>query len=249
MNGNEIRNFRPQKFNEVAGQLNQQRLIRIQDQLLTGHIPSALLIVGIYGYCKTSIARLIFRSLDCRNRDPITADPCGRCSDCRCCGNFYQGYGTPYRRFEYDCTTIGRPELIGIMNEHIFDNDAAIFLDEMHHLHEKFSQEPLLKFVEDFRGVLIAAVMQDRLTELIPPLRERFDVLQLTPPTEEEIVNYFVHRTAEWQIVAPLELIRYMVNQSGLSFRVCLRILGAAADQDGRSLTMRLINEMLNINS
>lgn len=249
MNGNEIRNFRPLKFNEVVGRENQQKLERIQHQLLKGRVPDPLLIAGIYGYCKTSVARLILRSLDCRSRDPVTADPCGLCHDCQCFGKYYHGYGTPFRRFEYDCTTIGRPEIISIMQEHAFDDDVAVFLDEIHHLHEKFSQEPLLKFVEDFDGILLAAIMEDRLGELIPPLRERFDVLKLIPPSEEEIVDFFLRKTSEWKIIAPPELIRLLVLESGLSFRVCLRVLGAAADRDDRTLTKRLIQEMLGIDA
>jgi hypothetical protein len=57
-------------------------------------------------------------------------------------------------------------------------------MDELHHLHEKLSQEPMLKFVEDFDGLLIAAIMEDRLGEVIPPLRERFEVIQVSPSPE-----------------------------------------------------------------
>lgn len=247
MDGDKIRKWRPSKFADVIGQQNRNRINRFQQQLLKGQLPDPVLIVGIYGYAKTSLARLLLKSLDCRSRDPVTADPCGQCVDCRCFGKFYHGYGTPYRRYEYDCTTLGRPEVIAIINEHRFETDEALFMDEFHHLHEKFSQEPLLKFVEDFDGVLIAAIMEDRLPELIPPLKERFDVLQLVPPTAAEMVALFRHKSSEWNIVAPLDVIEDLVAKSGLSFRICLKVFGAAADRPDRTLTRELINEMLNL--
>ena len=247
MNSNEIKKWRPARFADFAGQINQQRIRRIQQMVLKGLAPFSLLIVGVYGYAKTSLARLILLSLDCDSRDPVTADPCGKCQNCRCSGNYYHGYGAPFRRFEYDCTTLGRPEIIGIINEHIFDPDVAIFFDEIHHLHEKNSQEPLLKFVEDFDGIVLAAIMEDRLPELIPPLKERFEILQLVPPSEEEMVALFVRKLQEWGITAPLDVIRLLVRESGLSFRICLKVIGAAADRDDRTLTKRLVRDVLSI--
>ena len=247
MDGSNIRNWRPMKFIDIAGAENQRRIKRIQEQLLKGLVLFRLLIVGVYGYGKTSFVRLILRSLDCRNRDPATADPCGECVDCRCFGKFYQGYGTPFRRFEYDCTKLGRQAVISIIDEHFFDNDAAIFFDEIHRLHETMSQEPLLKFVEDFDGIVLAAIMEDRLPELIPPLKERFDVLNLTPPSEDEIVEFFLRKMPEWEIKGSSKLIRMLVRESGLSFRVCLKVLGAAADRDDRTVTRQLVQDMLGI--
>lgn len=250
MNGDEIRRWRPQRFADLVGAQNQQRIQHIRQQILRkGRIADPLLIVGIYGYAKTSLARLILLSMDCRQRDLETADPCGQCADCRCSGKFYHGYGWPYRRFEYDCTRLGRPDILALIDDHVFETKEAIFFDELHHLHDRHSQEPLLKFIEDFDGVVIGAIMEDRLPELIPPLQERFQVLQLTPPTEGEMVDFFWGKLSEWQLTARKDDLKDLVIRSGCSFRVCLKVLGAAADRDDRTLDRRLIDEMLNSGS
>ena len=92
MDGDKIRKWRPTKFADVIGKQNQNRIHRFQQQLLKGRLPDPVLITGIYGYAKTSLARLFLKSMDCRSRDPVTADPCDQCVDCQCFGKFYHGY-------------------------------------------------------------------------------------------------------------------------------------------------------------
>lgn len=247
MDSEQIRKWRPNRFSEIAGSVNQRRLGRIQRKLLEGRLPTPLLLVGIYGYGKTSIVRLMLKSLCCKNRDPITADPCNDCQWCRCFGPYYHGYGEPYRRYEYDCTSLSRGELIGVLNEHRFSNDEVLFMDELHHLHEKLSQEPMLKFVEDFDGLLVAAIMQDRLQEVVPPLRERFEVVQVCPPNEEEITEFFGKMGKVWDVAASKDVLKYMVKESGSSFRFGIKAHAAAADEPGRILTKELVQDMLGL--
>jgi replication-associated recombination protein RarA len=120
-------------------------------------------------------------------------------------------------------------------------------MDELHHLHEKLSQEPMLKFVEDFDGLLIAAIMEDRLGEVIPPLRERFEVVQVSPPEEEEMVEFFATMGDVWNVHAKRDVLKFMVKESGKSFRFGIKAHAAAADEPDRTLTKTLIQDMLGI--
>jgi len=246
MDANDLRQWRPTKFSDFAGKKNQRRLARIQQPLLQGRLPSPLLLVSVYGYGKTSLARLSMKSLCCENRDPITADPCHKCQQCICYGLHYNGYGDPYRRFELDCTRHGRSELMEELNKHYFDQDKAIFMDEIHCLNDKTCQQVLLKFIEDFRGLFVAAIMEDRLNELIPPLQERLEILQLVPPSVDEMVDFFCLKAPEWKIQAGEVVIRSMVEKTNRSFRASLRILSTAAARDS-VLTDDLIREVLNM--
>ena len=172
MSPEEIRRWRPARFAHFIGSRNRPAIERLQREVLRGCIPSPLLFVAPFGFGKTSLARLLMLALNCQRRDLVTGDPCGDCEQCRHQrSRHYNGYGSPFRRFEIDCTQFGRKDVLELTAEHWFDHDVVLFLDEIHHLHEKNSQEALLKFVEDFRGLIIAAVMADRYVELIPPLR------------------------------------------------------------------------------
>ena len=72
------RKWRPQLFSEVIGQEN---LIKtIQNSLSSGRIPHAFLFSGVRGVGKTTTARIIAKSLNCRN--PEGLEPCNKCSSC-----------------------------------------------------------------------------------------------------------------------------------------------------------------------
>lgn len=244
MTPDDIRHWRQTRFADFSGARNRRRIRRVQRTLLQGRLPSPLLLLGVYGYGKTSLARLMIKSLNCKNRNPKTADPCNTCSQCQFSGLYYNGYGYPYRRLEYDCTIPSRTEWIAELGQLIFEPETVMFLDEFHHIGDTLGQEPLLKFVEDYKGLFVAAIMEDRPEEVMPPLRERFEIIHLTAPTTDEMVEFFESKAPEWEIQATDDVLRFMVENTGKSFRISLKILAEAAEGDG-ILTIEMIRDIL----
>ncbi len=72
------RRWRPQTFEEVAGQTHVTTTLG--NGLRAGKLSHAILLAGPRGVGKTSIARILARSLNC-DEGP-TLKPCGRCSSC-----------------------------------------------------------------------------------------------------------------------------------------------------------------------
>ncbi len=73
------RKWRPQNFDEVVGQPHVARILR--NAVLSGRIAHAYLFTGARGVGKTSVARILARSLNCVRE--LSASPCGECSNCR----------------------------------------------------------------------------------------------------------------------------------------------------------------------
>ncbi|HET8975013.1 MAG TPA: DNA polymerase III subunit gamma/tau [Solirubrobacterales bacterium] len=73
------RRHRPQSFSEVVGQ---QHVVRtLSNAVESGRVHHAYLFVGSRGTGKTSMAKILARSLNCVNGPTLT--PCGECESCR----------------------------------------------------------------------------------------------------------------------------------------------------------------------
>jgi DNA polymerase-3 subunit gamma/tau len=72
------RKWRPQKFDDVVGQLQVTRTLR--NALKSGRLAQAFVFAGPRGVGKTTTARILARALNCVNGP--TADPCGTCDAC-----------------------------------------------------------------------------------------------------------------------------------------------------------------------
>src|SRR3954467_4979028 len=73
------RKWRPRSFAELSGQEHVMRALT--NALGTGRVHHAFLFTGTRGVGKTTIARILAKSLNCETG--MTATPCGKCSACR----------------------------------------------------------------------------------------------------------------------------------------------------------------------
>jgi DNA polymerase-3 subunit gamma/tau len=73
------RKWRPRTFGELAGQ--QHVLRALVNALNSGRLHHAFLFTGTRGVGKTTIARILAKSLNCEKG--VSAEPCGQCSACQ----------------------------------------------------------------------------------------------------------------------------------------------------------------------
>lgn len=72
------RKYRPDNFKETIGQEHIKTVL--ENALITGKVSHAYLFSGPRGTGKTSLARIIAKSLNCKDRKD--ANPCGKCNIC-----------------------------------------------------------------------------------------------------------------------------------------------------------------------
>src|SRR5687767_1405129 len=73
------RKWRPRNFGELAGQEHVMRALT--NALVTGRVHHAFLFTGTRGVGKTTIARILAKSLNCETG--VRSEPCGVCAACR----------------------------------------------------------------------------------------------------------------------------------------------------------------------
>ena len=74
------RKWRPQTFAEVVAQPHVVRAL--QNAIRLERLPHALLLTGSRGVGKTTIARLIAKTINCKNQNPDNIEPCNDCFMC-----------------------------------------------------------------------------------------------------------------------------------------------------------------------
>ncbi|MBI5569184.1 MAG: DNA polymerase III subunit gamma/tau [Desulfomonile tiedjei] len=75
------RKYRPTTFSEVVGQ---DHVIKtLVNSILSGRVAHAFLFCGVRGVGKTTVARILAKSLNCTSRGEGDANPCNQCTNCR----------------------------------------------------------------------------------------------------------------------------------------------------------------------
>ncbi len=124
------RKYRPTTFSEVVGQ--EHVITTLKNSVLSGRVAHAFLFCGVRGVGKTTVARILAKSLNCTGRSHDNADPC---CDCPSCKEISGGYSVDVQ--EIDGASHTSVDNIREINENIkyppvSSNYKIIIIDEVH---------------------------------------------------------------------------------------------------------------------
>ncbi len=168
------RKYRPQTFDEVIAQEHVTRTLK--NALLSGRIGSGYLFCGPRGTGKTSVARILAKSINC-DKGP-TPEPCGECDSCKTIG----GDGSLDVR-EIDAASNTGVDDVRVLRENIRYGPSAknrkriYIIDEVHRLSGP-AFDALLKTLEEpppHAMFIFATTDPQKVPDTIHSRTQRFD--------------------------------------------------------------------------
>jgi replication-associated recombination protein RarA len=247
MTPNEIKTWRPPTWSDFLGAANRPLIQRLQRAAIRREPPRPLLVVAPYGVGKTSLARHLMAAFCCEH--PLASgDPCHECWECTHHGSEHNGEGYAFAHWELDCTRY--TDVSGVrkvIQEIEAESKVAVFWDEFARLRVESAQALLLKPTEDVRGIWIVATTEDHYRRMDAQLFERFRKIWLTIPTVNELVDGFMLLLPTFGVLTSRDMIERMVRGTQRSFRSCLDILAAAAENENRTLDLATLEEFLSL--
>jgi DNA polymerase III subunit gamma/tau len=178
------RRHRPQAFDEVVGQEHVVRTLR--NAVERDRVHHAYLFVGSRGTGKTSVAKILARSLNCVNGPTVT--PCGECESCRTIAA-----GTSLDVIEMDAASNRSVDDIRDLRERVGYAPAAgrwkvYILDEAHMLTRE-AWNAFLKTLEEPPANTVFVLCTTEPHKVMPTIVDRCQRFDYQRPSLEQIAE------------------------------------------------------------
>jgi DNA polymerase III subunit gamma/tau len=234
------RKYRPQTFDDVVGQEPVVRTLR--NAIANGQLRQAYLFAGPRGTGKTSMARILAKSVNCAQGPTTTPD--NTCHACVAISN-----GTSLDVVEMDAASQRGIDDIREIRERVVLQPVegrykVYILDEAHQLTDA-AWNALLKLIEEPPPHLLFVFCTTELQKVIPTVRSRCQTFSFARPRFEDLVKVLA-RVAEGEgFQAPEAALSQIARAAKGSFRDAVSLLDQLGAATGGELTVQSVLQLL----
>src|SRR5262245_27220137 len=222
------RKYRPRRFNEMVGQ---EHVVRaLSNALASGRLHHAYLFTGTRGIGKTTVSRILAKSLNCTGPDGsggVTAEPCGQCQACaEIDADRYIEY------IELDAASNrGIDEARDLIERAAYKPSVGRYkvfmIDEAHQL-TKEASSAWLKTLEDGPGGLKFVLATTDPVEMLPTVLSRCLQFNLRPMAPQPVHEHLAHVLAAEQVPHDAGSLRLLARAARGSMRDALSLTDQA---------------------
>jgi len=234
------RKYRPQTFDDVVGQEPVVRTLR--NAIANDQLRQAYLFAGPRGTGKTSMARILAKSVNCAQGPTTTPD--NTCHACVAISN-----STSLDVVEMDAASQRGIDDIREIRERVVLQPVegrykVYILDEAHQLTDA-AWNALLKLIEEPPPHLLFVFCTTELQKVIPTVRSRCQTFSFARPRFEDLVKVLAHVAEGEGFEAPEAALSQIARAAKGSFRDATSLLDQLAAATGGELTVQSVLQLL----
>lgn len=242
--------YRPYNFETYIG--NEVPKRKLLSMLKTGDIPHSCIFEGERGCGKTTVARIIGKTLLCKNRK----DDGNACEECSNCVKINEKFiaeggrvpGVPIQ--EVDVNSIGGKEgvlnLIDDMRTKPMGNSKKIYILDEIQIAGRHAQSALLKVLEEPNPWLYIFLCTTDPDDLLVPVRSRLVPFKIKRPTTKEIAQRLHEICLEEKIAHDKKALELIVKVSNRIPRDSIKNLETLAVSNSE-LTYEVVQRELEV--
>lgn len=235
------RKWRPQTFDDVKGQ--DHIVTTLQNQIRAQRIGHAYLFCGTRGTGKTTVAKILARSVNCEN--PENGSPCGECSSCK-----QIAAGTSLNVVEIDAASNNGVENIREIRDQVqyppTEGKYRVYIIDEVHMLSTGAFNALLKTLEEppsYVIFILATTEVHKIPITVLSRCQRYDFRRITVDT---IADRLKELTNAEGMPVEEKALRYVAKAGDGSMRDALSLLDqCAAFHFGETLTYEHVLDVL----